>query len=170
VIFSLAIAFEDHYLDVGADPTRCKRVIRPLRLPDPDQRDQALLSFAGNLTDLGRARGGCTVDRVFSGGTYVEKMRKVEQIPPHSPRIKRLEMMSALVKQYRRDTGRITCSACEKMADAVIAVSILRGWKLHSLDMAHAPVCQAAGHDCQVHLSLAAWRRSLAGAGPVPKA
>jgi hypothetical protein len=41
------------------------------------------------------------------------------------------------------------------MGDAIIAVSMPAGWKLHTLDGLHGPICKAIQKDCEIHPSAA---------------
>ncbi len=154
LIFLMALEFERNYIDVGDDPTNCARLPSPLKLPDTETRDEALLEFQrtfGAVQECGRR---CTIDAVYRrDGKY--KMDRIEEMPDGQSTDKRVRSLSGLVHEALENSAKITCRSCAKMGDATIAASMPAGWRLHSLDTLHEPVCQALGKDCQIHPSVA---------------
>ncbi len=154
LIFELALEFERCYRDTGDDPTRCARLSSPLKLPEPQMRDEALLEFQKTFEAVEECRKHCTIDTVYRrGGKY--KIEKIEELRHQSLADKRVTRLSGLVHEALENSAKITCWSCAKMGDATIGASMPAGWRLHSLDTLHEPVCQALAKDCQVHPSAA---------------
>jgi hypothetical protein len=164
IIFSMARAFELDYRDLGADPTECARVRSPLRVSETEDRRRTLLEFESLFRDVEACRGRCTVEKFFQAGKYAAQMRAVEEISQPEQAHPALKKIAGAVQKANRDLSSFTCSSCERIGDAVIAISVPPGWKLHSLDTVHDPICRALGKEVQVHPS-AARLKALDGDG-----
>ena len=89
----------------------------------------------------------------FTIGKY--KIENIEELRHQSLADKRVTRLSDLVHEALENSAKITCWSCAKMGDATIAASMPAGWRLHSLDTLHEPVCQALAKDCEIHPSVA---------------
>jgi len=156
LIFELALAFECSYINMGDDPTNCARVRSSLSFPDSTRRDTALIEFQKRFEAVEECRSRCTIDRVFkAAGKYCGQMEAVRQAAQRGPRDDRLTNLSEAVHKAIEDGAKIACFSCEKMGDAIIAVSMPSTHTLHTLDTLHGPICEAISKGCQIHPSLA---------------
>jgi hypothetical protein len=159
LIFTLTLAFEASYVNTGDDPTRCARVRVPLTIPADGDRDRRLQEIQRTFTDIDSCRESCTVERIFrAGGKYARRMSSIAQIVPGGD--DRLTKICHEIRSAAVANAVITCHTCEKMGDAVIAVSVPPGHKLHTLDTLHRPLCQALGQECEVHPSVSALKKN----------
>ena len=153
IIFSMAKAFEFAYRDVG-DPTQCARVRSPLRVSSVDARSKTLLDFEANFADVKESRARCSIEKFFGTGMYSSQMRIVEQ-KASIEGVPMLNRIQGVFQKGNEDPAGVTCSMCEKVGDAVIAITVPQGWKLHSLDTAHELICKALGKEAEIHPSAA---------------
>lgn len=154
IIFSMARAFESAYRDIG-DPTQCARVRSPLRVSSVDPRSKTLIEFATTFADVKESRSRCSIEKFFERGKYSPQMRTVEQGLRNGSASDLLERMDGVLRKGNDDPASVTCSMCEKVGDAIIAITVPLGWKLHSLDTAHELICKALEKPAQIHPSAA---------------
>jgi hypothetical protein len=155
IIFVMARAFELDYKDLGADPTACARIRSPLRISDTEDRRKTLSEFGRLFRDTEACRACRAIQKFFLAGKYATQMRAVEQISEPEEAHPTLKKIASAVQKANQDPSSLTCSLCERIGDAVIAISVPAGWKLHTLDTVHEPICQALGKEFQVHPSAA---------------
>jgi len=154
IIFSLARAFEIAYRDIG-DPTQCARVRSPLRVSSVGARSRTLIEFAATFADVKESRARCSIDKFFGTGKYSPKTQTVEEQANNGSAPDWLKRMQVVLQRGNDDPASVTCSMCEKIGDAIIAITVPQGWKLHSLDTAHELICKALGKEAQIHRSAA---------------
>ena len=155
IIFSVALEFELAYENIGTDPTKCARLRSPLRVSGTEDRRKTLIEFEAVFSDAKACRARCTVQNFFQAGKYAMQMQAVGQISERDGAHPALKKMTSAVQKANEDPASATCFVCEKIGDAIIAISVPAGWKLHTLDTVHEPICQALGKEVQIHPSAA---------------
>jgi len=154
LIFSLAHDFEVWYVETGDDPSNCARVRSPLKLPGNRGRDDSLIDFEKTFTAVKDCRKRCSIERVLMpGGKYHGQIQAIQQKANQPGADERLRDLSESLERGVTDCSKVTCSSCEKLGDAIIAVFMPAGWKLHTLDGLHGPICEAIQKDCEIHPS-----------------
>lgn len=154
VIFSMARAFEFAYRDIG-DPTQCARIRSPLRVSNADSRINTLIEFEAIFVDVKESRARCSIEKFFGTGKYSPQMQTIEQQAKNGSASDLLKKMEGVLRKGNEDPASVTCSMCEKVGDAIIAITIPQGWKMHSLDTAHELICKALDKQAQIHPSVA---------------
>lgn len=158
LIFAKAIDFDQLYVDVGIEPTNCARINTRPQLSDLKSRDEVLFQFERHFNDVRTCRSRCSVDNLFKT-KYAQQMRKIAMIPRQGPSGKLAEQISQVIQRHNGDPRSITCHSCGKMGDAIIAVSMPKGWTLHSCDHVHRPLCTAIGKEFRIHPSIAQYKK-----------
>jgi hypothetical protein len=163
VIFAVAFEFERAYEKTGEDPTECARTRSPLRLSRVQDRRSTLIEFEETFSDTDGCRRRCAIGKFFQGGKYAGPLLTVAQVAKDDGAHPALKKMGAPIQKGNEDTATVTCSACGRMGDAIIAISMPEGWKLHSLDTVHEPICQVLGKEFQLHPSIARLKKQDLG-------
>ncbi len=160
LIFEVAYAFDLAYKRTGADPTRCARVPFSLRVVAGEERRDTIRRFEEIFSNVNRCRAGCDVEKFFQGGKYAEQLRAVAGISQEKGAHPAIVRMDAPIARGNSDPSTFTCFMCGKIGDAIIAISVPSGWRLHSLDTVHEPICQILGREFQICPSAAAVKKS----------
>lgn len=163
VIFAVAYEFERTYEKSGEDPTDCARIRSPLRLSKVRDRRGTLIEFEETFSDTEGCRSRCSVGKFFKDGKYAGQLLRVAQISKDNDAHPALKGMGESIQKGNDDAARVTCSQCAKFGDAIIAISMPGGWKLHSLDTVHEPICQALGKEFKIHPSITRLKKQDAG-------
>lgn len=158
-ILIMAIQFRDTYINMGQDPTHCARVPHPLRLSDHVDRDGLLLRVFHDFKAEKECRGRCTIHRLFENEPYKTKMEVISKLLPTGRSKHALERIQEAITTAQKLPSEITCRSCGKMGDAVIATSLDKLWKLHSMDEVHGLISVALGLEHQIHLSAKALKK-----------
>lgn len=160
LIFEVAYAFDLAYKRTGADPTRCARVPSPLRVIAAEDRSKTLSDFEEMFSDTRRCRARCEVEKFFQGGKYADQLWAVAGISKGKGAHRAIGQMSGPIARGNDNPSAFTCFMCGKIGDAIIAISVPSGWKLHTLDTVHQPICQVLGKEFQICPSAAAVKKS----------
>lgn len=160
LIFEVAYAFELAYKLTGVDPTRCARMGTPLRVVASEYRRKTLSEFEERFSDTKGSRARCEVEKFFLGAKYADQLAAVARISQGQVAHRALPQMNRSITKGNENPADVTCSTCARIGDAIIAISVPSGWKLHSLDTVHEPICQVLGKEFQICPSAAAVKKS----------
>jgi hypothetical protein len=153
-IFFLALQFRDDFIDNGDDPTKCARIPVPIKFTnEPADRESLLREAARTFRKEAEARARCKIDRLFTTESYRKKWEAISQISPSGRSKSAVVKIQSGITEAKSAPEAISCKLCSQMGDAVIACTLGPGWKLHSIDLAHEPISDALGLECQIHPS-----------------
>jgi hypothetical protein len=155
VIFELVIQFERAFVDSGNNPTKCSRVRNAIRLPEPSERDAVLRSLTVAFNAVADRRKECKIDQFVEREPYRARLGLIEVIPQEGKQKKALEKIAGAIEKAKKDPEQITCRSCASMGDAVIAASLGKDWRLHSMDFVHGPISTALELEHTIHPSIA---------------
>ena len=149
------------FTDPGQDTTRCTRALVPLRFY-ADDITRGLQEFAEQFDDTKNCRANCSIDHVLLR-RYVDEakdfVRLAESISENDDNRGFRAIAKNLAAILEKGPIACSCSRCEKIGDAVIALETPRQMLLEHLDNSFNQLCPPINQRHRQHVSETAFHR-----------
>jgi hypothetical protein len=143
------------FKDPGQDTTRCTRSILPLPFY-ADDLSRGLDEFAEQFDDTEYCRNNCSIDHVLLR-RYVTQIKDILKLANSTPKTSETAGFHAIASQLaivlQTGPGACSCSRCERIGDAVIALETPRQMLLEHLDSSFNCLCPPLHQRHRQHIS-----------------
>ena len=155
VVERLVTRWKYRFKNVGIDNTRCERALIAYRLQGQAPTREMLERFQTDFNDVKRCRGRCRIDLFFLKRhtsmehyiTYASQLSNPTR-PENFGFTKIAEKLKGVLQE-----NRMSCSVCEKIGDAVIALEAPNNMQLEHTDHSFDHLCDVIGQPHYKHPS-----------------